>query len=103
MIGVAFLMALPPALSSTAFSGITIFKKDILRFYDSLLIDTMLPLVVLGMALVAGWGMSKKTKEAHFIIEDEMDSDKLFRNWNFLIRWFVPGVIILAIILSLLP
>lgn len=103
MIGVAFVMALPPALSSTALSGVTIFRKDVLRLYDSLLIDTMLPLVVLGIALAAGWGMSKKTKEAHFISEEEMDSEKLFRNWNFLIRWFVPGVIILAIILSLMP
>jgi NSS family neurotransmitter:Na+ symporter len=103
MIGIAFVLALPPALSSTLLSGVTVFHKDILKFYDSLLIDTMLPLVVLGMALVTGWGMSKKTKEAHFINENEMDSDKLFRNWNFLIRWIVPGVIILAIVLSLMP
>lgn len=103
MIGVAFVLALPAALSSTVLSGIEVFHKDILKFYDSLLIDTMLPLVVLGMALVAGWGMSRKTKEAHFISENEMDSDKLFRNWNFLIRWMVPGVIILAIVLSLMP
>lgn len=103
MIGITFVLALPAALSSTALSGVTVFHKDILKFYDSLLIDTMLPLVVLGMALVAGWGMSKKTKEAHFISENEMDSDKLFRNWNFLIRWVVPGVIIVAIVLSLLP
>jgi NSS family neurotransmitter:Na+ symporter len=101
MMGVAFVMALPAALSSTLFSGVTVFKKNILRFYDSLLIDTMLPLVVLGMAIVVGWGLSRKTKEAHFINENEIDSDKLFRNWNFLIRWFVPAVIILAIALSL--
>lgn len=103
MIGVSFVLALPPALSSTVFSGVTVFNKNILKFYDSLLIDTMLPLIVLGMALVAGWGMPKKTKEDHFIHENEMDSDKLFRNWNFLIRWVIPGVIILAIALSLLP
>jgi NSS family neurotransmitter:Na+ symporter len=103
MIGVAFVLALPPALSSTVFSGVTIFKKDILKLYDSLLIDTMLPLVVLGMSLVVGWGMSKKMKEAHFINDNEIDSDKLFRNWNFLIRWIVPGIIILAIGLSLIP
>lgn len=103
MIGVCFVLALPPAFSSTVLSGVTVFRKDILRFYDSLLIDTMLPLVVLGMALAVGWGMTKKTKEEHFINENEMDSDKLFRNWNFLIRWFVPAVIIVAIILSLIP
>ncbi|MES2767628.1 MAG: sodium-dependent transporter [Bdellovibrionota bacterium] len=103
MIGVAFVLGLPCALSSTVLAGVKVFNKDILRFYDSLLIDTMLPLVVLGMALAVGFGMSKKTKEEHFISENEMDSEKFFRNWHFLIRWFVPGVIILAIILSLIP
>ncbi len=103
MIGVSFVLALPPALSTTALSTVTVFNKSVLRFYDSLLIDTMLPLIVLGMALVAGWGMPKKLKEDHFVNENEMDSDKFFRNWNFLIRWFIPAVIILAIVLSLMP
>src|SRR5690606_38495759 len=90
-------------LSSTLLSGVTVFNKNILRFYDSLLIDTMLPLVVLGMALAVGFGMPLKMKEALFISESEMDSQKFFRNWHFLIRWFVPGVIIIAIALSLWP
>lgn len=103
MTGISFVLALPPALSSTLLVGVTVFNKDILRFYDSLLIDTMLPLVVLGIALAVGWGMPTKLKEEHFISENEMDSEKFFRNWHFLIRWFVPAVIITAIVLSLLP
>jgi NSS family neurotransmitter:Na+ symporter len=101
--GFVFLLALPPALSSTVFKHFEILHKNILRLYDSLLIDTMLPLIVLGMALVVGWGMDKKLKEKHFINENEIDSDKLFRNWHFLIRWVLPGVVILAVVLSLLP
>lgn len=103
MIGIAFVLGLPAALSSTVLVGVKVFNKDILRFYDSLLIDTMLPLVVLGMALVVGFGMPRKVKEEHFISENEMDSEKFFRNWHFLIRWIVPGVIVIAIALSLWP
>ncbi len=101
--GVAFLLALPPSLSSTVLKDVEFFHKDILRLYDSFLVDTMLPLIVLGMSLAVGWGMNKKIKEKLFINENEIDSDKLYQNWSFLIRWVVPGVLIVAIILSLLP
>lgn len=103
MIGVAFVMALPAALSSTLLSNVRIFNKDILKFYDSLLVDTMLPLVVLAIALLVGWGLDKAIRESHFINDNEMDSDKLYRNWSFLIRWVVPAVIVVAILLTLYP
>jgi NSS family neurotransmitter:Na+ symporter len=102
MFGVAFMLALPPALSSTLLKNVQIMHKDILRLYDSLLVDTMLPLIALGMALVVGWGMSRKKKEELFINEHEVDSEKLFRNWHFLIRWIVPTVVILAVVFSLI-
>jgi SNF family Na+-dependent transporter len=60
----------------------------------------MLPIVCLGISLLVGFGISKKKKQELFIREGEMDSDKLFRNWHFLVRWFVPAVIILGFVSS---
>lgn len=100
--GVTFVLALPVVLSDSWLKDVRYFDLDILKLYDKTLVETILPLVVLGMALLVGYGMTKEKKEAEFVHEEEIDSDKLFRNWMFLIRWFVPIVTIFAIVISFL-
>lgn len=101
MIVFIFLVALPASLSSTLLKNLKFQDLSVLRLYDKFLIDYMLPVVCLGISLLVGFGISKKKKQELFIREDEMDSEKLFRNWHFLVRWFVPAVIIFGFVSSI--
>lgn len=100
MASIVFFVALPAALSSSVLKDVILMDMSILRLYDNILVDYMLPLVCLGTSLMLGFGVSSKTKKELFIKEDEMDSEKLYENWNFLLRWIVPFLIVLGFILS---
>ncbi len=101
MIVFVFIAALPASLSSTVFKDMKFMDLSMLRLYDKVLVDYLLPVVCLGISLLVGFGLTKKQKENLFIREDEMDSENLYRNWHFLVRWLVPAVIILGFFSSI--
>lgn len=102
MVIFVFIVALPAALSSTALKFVNIQGLSVLRLYDKVLIDYMLPVICLGICIFIGYGVPKKKKEEFFIVDDEMDSHKLYRNWHFIMRWLAPAVIIIGFLANML-
>ncbi len=97
---IAFGIAILPALSSSVLKDIKILKMPILTFFDTFVVNWILPLVALGIALAVGYGMKTEQKKNLFIDPNQPETIALFGDWQFLIRWVVPLFILFAVIVN---
>lgn len=95
------LLAIFPALSSTAFSGVRYRDMGLLAIVDAVLITGILPLIGLGISLFVGWKMKAATREEFFIAADRQASVRLYPNWLFVLRWMAPLVIAGSLLIEL--
>jgi NSS family neurotransmitter:Na+ symporter len=100
--GVALLIAMLPAFSSSAFSSVQVIGKSLMEVIDSVLINWILPLIALGLAITINLGMSDVEKEEHFIDKKRFVSYSMYPHWKWAMKWYAPGVIVLGMLLQIL-
>ena len=87
-------------LSTSALRGVSFHGQGLLELLDGFLIDILLPLAALGLALGVSKRLSRERLESEFVNDDSIATKKLFSHWIFAVRWFAPGVIILAFVVA---
>lgn len=100
--GIALLLTVLPALSSSVFKNVRVFNRSLIESIDSLLINWLLPVVALGILLAYNWGTTDKEKEQSFVDKDKFVSYTMYPHWYFTLRWVAPTVIILGLLLQTL-
>lgn len=94
--------ALIPALSSSLLSEVTIQGHSLFLFWDTIVVNGLLPLGVLAFCLA----LSKKLKAApavrEFVNDDSLVTQMLYSHWRFAIRVLIPSVIVVCVMTSLL-
>ncbi len=98
----AFAIAILPALSSNFLDKIKVAGMSILLFFDTFVVDWLLPIVALGISLAVGFGMRTDVKQKLFVDLSQPDGAPIFRDWQFLLKWIVPVVILIAVISNIL-
>jgi NSS family neurotransmitter:Na+ symporter len=99
--GVALILTILPALSSSILKGVRIGGKTLIESLDSLLINWLLPLVALGILWAFYKGTSEKEKETSFIDRDKFVSYSMYSHWIFVLKWAAPAIIILGFVLQI--
>lgn len=93
------MLSLLPALSSTVFKG---WRFASIENIDAVLINWLLPLVALGILYVITRGLGFQKLSQLFIDKDHPVSAVMFQHWVILVKWVVPGVILLGLVLQIL-
>ena len=103
-LGVASLLsalAFFPAFSSSLFRDVQYQGMGLLQILDSVLIQVLLPLVGLGVAIALAYFGLRGQKEKYFRFVEEPYGQRLYKQWNWVLRYFVPSLIAVALLLTL--
>lgn len=98
--GIAFVISIIPALSSSVFSNVQVGGRSLIVNIDSLLINWLLPVIALGILLAYSFGTSDKEKEQNFIDKNKFVSFSMYPHWRFIVRWGGIIIILLGLILQ---
>ena len=98
----ALVLAILPALSSSAFKNFRLDGKSLLEILDDLLINLVLPLIALGVAWAIRKGLSQREQEKLFVDANKLESVALFSHWQMVMTWVIPLVIGSAFFLQIL-
>lgn len=96
---VILLMTIFPAFSGTIFKNIQIFGSSVIVLFDSALINVMLPLSVLGMVVIFFRALSRQESQKLFISSESPTSSAMYSHWIFFLKWVVPVVTVLGLIM----
>jgi NSS family neurotransmitter:Na+ symporter len=99
---VALLLAILPSFSSSLFQKVQVHEKGLMEMMDSVLINWILPVIALGLAVSINLGMSEKEKEVLFVGKDRFVSHAMYPHWKWALKWFAPGIIVLAMVLQII-
>lgn len=94
---ISFVVAILPALSSNMLEDLKIAGNSLLLFFDTLVVNWMLPIVAACISLAVGFAMKEDLKIKLFVDPNQFESKLIFSNWQFLIKWIVPVLIILGV------
>jgi NSS family neurotransmitter:Na+ symporter len=98
---VILLMTVFPAFSGTIFKNIKILNRSVIEFFDSTLINILLPIAVLGMVLIFFKALTPADRKKMFIHNELPTSVALYSQWVFILKWTVPVIIFLGLLLPL--
>ncbi len=98
--GVAFFLAVIPALSTSALKHFSFHGRGILETLDGVLINGILPLTALGISLLVSHALRLDLKRKEFMLEDSPGTEQLFSHWIFVLRWVAPLLIGGALLLQ---
>lgn len=108
----AFLFSIVPALSSTFFAKVKFGDRGLLEFLDLILINWIVPVLALIFSQIVVYEMNEKSKREEFIQYENSDmpiavtslsvssGKMLYKHWMFLMKWVVPPIIIVALVLQ---
>lgn len=99
---VILMMTIFPAFSNTIFKNIKILGRSVIEVFDSTLINIMLPIAVLGMVIIFFKILSESDRKKLFINDELPTSRAMYSHWIFFLKWVVPIVIILGLIMLLI-
>ena len=99
---VALLFGFIPAFSGSFLQEIKIVKSNLLELVDGGIINWILPLIALGMSLAISFGMKKRDQEVLFVDPLKIESSTLFTHWRNTLKYIVPSVILLGLLLQIL-
>lgn len=88
-----------PAFSSTIFKNISLAGRSLIEFFDTVLINVALPLAVLGTLLLFFKTIDLTNRKKFFIDANMPTSVAIFSHWEFILRWIVPSIVILALLM----
>lgn len=97
---IVFGVALLPAFSSTLFSQLTISGDGVLGLLDKLVVNWLLPIAALLISLLVAHRLKHKYVRENFVSRDHHSSLEILRLWTYFMKYVVPGVIILALLLQ---
>lgn len=83
--------------------GVIVFENQaarILVFLDSMLMNWLIPLIALGLCWVFAKGLNKTELEKAFVHENQLESSALFPHWLIAVKYGIPALIILGLILQ---
>ncbi|MEQ1722540.1 MAG: sodium-dependent transporter [Pseudobdellovibrio sp.] len=98
---VILLITVFPAFSGTIFKNIKILGRSVIEFFDSTLINVLLPIAVLGMVIIFFKALTPVDRKKMFINNELPTSVALYSQWVFILKWTVPVIILLGLILLL--
>ena len=97
--GVLFLTIFP-AYSGTLFLKYKWFNQSFIENLDSLLINYLLPIASLGVIIIFFYVLSEKERKEKFIDINGKNSQAMYSHWIWVLKWFSPGLIILALLMQ---
>lgn len=100
--GIALVLTMIPALSSSVFKEVRIGQRSLIESLDSLLINWILPMVALGLLIAYVRGTSDREKEVSFINKDKFVSYSMYPHWLFMLKWGAPAVIVISMIMQII-
>jgi neurotransmitter:Na+ symporter, NSS family len=96
------LLTVLPAFSGTYLKKIKIFDQSVIENIDSLLINYLLPIAVLGFIFVYFRFHKSSDRQGSFVSVDSPASMSLYKNWIWILKWVTPAIIIVALFLQIL-
>lgn len=90
-----------PAYSGTLFSKFKVFNQSFIENLDSILINYLLPIAGLGLIFIFFKSLSETERKEKFIDATGKNSQAMYHHWIWVLKWFSPILICLAIILQL--
>lgn len=102
VVAVTLLITVFPAFSGTYLKKFKFFNQSVIENIDSLLINYLLPIAVLGFIFVYFLFHKFSERQEAFVSVDKPASVSLYRNWIWILKWFTPVIIILGLILQIL-
>lgn len=99
---VILLITVFPAFSGTIFKNINIMGRSVIEFFDATLINVLLPIAVLGMVILFFKALSPSDRKKMFVNSELPTSVAMYSHWIFFLKWVVPVVISLGLLLLLL-
>jgi len=100
--GIALVLTMIPALSSSVFKEVRIGQRSLIESLDSLLINWILPMVALGLLVAYTRGTTDREKEISFVDKDKFVSYSMYPHWLFMLKWGAPAVIIVSMIMQII-
>ncbi len=98
MVGV--LAAVAPAFSSSVLSVIRIAGHSLFSLIDLTVVNGCVPVVALLLCWVVNHEVNEKAKRDEFFAMGSVSSQILYTHWRFLMKWVVPPLIMLALVLK---
>ncbi|MGE0631531.1 MAG: sodium-dependent transporter [Pseudobdellovibrionaceae bacterium] len=99
---VALVLAIAPALSSTAFEHVQWGGRGVLEALDAILINWLLPIVALGICVSFAYCVKEQELKDIFLDPEKQVSVILYPYWYFSIRYLAPGIIFVALMLQVI-
>lgn len=98
---ICFLLSLVPALSSTEFGGVSFRGRGLFEILDAFLINLFLPVAAFLFCIVVGRQLKTTDFVKDLLVSQVPQSQRLFRNWVWMIRWGIPSFIAVAMFLQI--
>lgn len=98
--GACLFFSILPALSSTQFRLISVQGRSLFETLDTLLIDVGLPVVALLLCLGIGPKLTLANFGSEMMETDSAPNRRVFFHWVWLIRWFIPAVLTVVLLLQ---
>jgi NSS family neurotransmitter:Na+ symporter len=99
--GVAILlMTVFPAFSGSLFKNFKVSGHGLIEILDLFLINGLLPVAGLGMVIIALLGLKESDRYKLFVDQQNLTSVAMYSHWKFMLKWVVPVVIILGLLLQ---
>lgn len=90
-----------PAFSGSLFKSFKLSGHSLIELFDLFLINGLLPLAGLGMVIIAVLSLKESDQKKLFISDQSMTSFAMYSHWKFVLKWGVPIVIVLGLLLQL--
>ncbi len=95
-----FIIAVGPALSSSVLRDVTIGHRNLLQSLDSALINWCLPIAALLISQAVIWHLKREAVEAEFTLPNQPGTVKVFRHWEFVLRYLVTPLVLCGLIMQ---
>lgn len=96
------IMTVFPAFSGTIFKNIKIMGRSVIVFFDSTLINVFLPIAVIGMVIVFFKTINFNDSKKLFVNNEIPTSVAMYSHWVFFLKWVVPVVTVLGLLMLFL-
>ncbi len=91
-----------PAFSETFFKNFKLSGHGLIETLDLFLINGLLPVAGLGMVIIVMMALTENDRRHLFIDPLNPTSHIMYSQWKLCLKWVVPSVIVLALVLQLI-
>lgn len=98
---VLLVLTLIPTLWSVLLKDQTSSEKGSIAVLDGILVNWILPVISLGLCVAFVRGFADQKKQKHFISSEMVSSTKMYQHWIFVLKWFIPLVLVFSMLFYL--